>query len=130
LVEVTGGTIGTSWHDHENDLIAGMSQVAYGGGVGSAKDNNGNKYQRIDKGLHPTCTCNAATRAGIVLDPFMGSGTVALVARRLSRHYLGCDLNADYVAMANRRLAETDPYQDKVRDGFTQHSLFAEDVTP
>lgn len=43
---------------------------------------------------------------GIVLDPFMGSGTTALVARRLGRHYLGCDINAEYVRLANERLAE------------------------
>lgn len=46
---------------------------------------------------------------GIVLDPFMGSGTTALVARKLGRHYLGCDLNPEYVRLALDRLAE--PYQ-------------------
>ena len=35
----------------------------------------------------------------------MGSGTTALVARRLGRHYVGCDVNAEYVALANERLA-------------------------
>jgi site-specific DNA-methyltransferase (cytosine-N4-specific) len=42
---------------------------------------------------------------GIILDPFMGSGTTALVARQLGRHFLGCDVNAEYVALANERLA-------------------------
>ncbi len=54
----------------------------------------------------PTCSCEAPTRAGVVLDPFLGSGTTALVSRRLGRHYVGCDLNPDYVALAKRRLAE------------------------
>ncbi len=40
---------------------------------------------------------------GIVLDPFMGSGTTALVACKLHRHFAGCDLNPDYVAMAMKR---------------------------
>ena len=44
--------------------------------------------------------------AGAVLDPFVGSGTTALVARKLGRHYVGIDLNEDYVAMANKRLSE------------------------
>jgi len=44
----------------------------------------------------------------IVCDPFMGSGTTALVARRNNRQYIGCDINADYVDLANRRLAK--PY--------------------
>ena len=41
---------------------------------------------------------------GIVFDPFMGSGTVALVARNNGRNYLGCELNSDYVILANERL--------------------------
>lgn len=43
---------------------------------------------------------------GTVLDPFMGSGTTALVARRLGRRAVGVELNADYCAMAARRLGQ------------------------
>lgn len=61
----------------------------------------------------------------VVLDPFMGSGTTAKVARNLSRHYIGCDISAEYVTLAKRRLADTDPYQaTAVAPGVTQHSLF------
>jgi DNA modification methylase len=42
---------------------------------------------------------------GLVLDPFMGSGTTAIVARENLRYYIGSELNAKYVAMARRRLA-------------------------
>jgi len=52
------------------------------------------------------CNCNAPTHAGVVLDPFVGSGTTALVARKLGRHYIGIDLNEDYCEMANKRLSE------------------------
>lgn len=45
---------------------------------------------------------------GIVADPFLGSGTTLLVAKKLGRHYLGCDLNSDYVKMARKRLAAVD----------------------
>lgn len=41
---------------------------------------------------------------GIVYDPFMGSGTTALVARMLGRSYLGSELNADYIKIASDRL--------------------------
>lgn len=41
---------------------------------------------------------------GIVLDPFMGAGTTALVARKLNRNYLGFELNPDYIKIANKRL--------------------------
>lgn len=76
---------------------------------GVSMRNDANNYRQkathTDKGIHPTCTCNAATRAGVVFDPFMGSGTTALVARRLGRHYLGCELNPKYAALANTRLS-------------------------
>lgn len=41
---------------------------------------------------------------GIVLDPFMGAGTTAIVARKLNRNYIGFELNTDYVGIANNRL--------------------------
>lgn len=41
----------------------------------------------------------------IVIDPFMGSGTVATVARQQGRSYLGIELNPDYVKLAEERLA-------------------------
>ncbi len=42
----------------------------------------------------------------VVLDPFMGSGTTALVARRLGRKSVGIELNAEYCALAARRLQQ------------------------
>lgn len=43
---------------------------------------------------------------GIVLDPFMGAGTTAVVARKLGRNYLGIELNSGYIKMAERRMAQ------------------------
>lgn len=45
-------------------------------------------------------------RSGIVLDPFMGSGTVAKVARFLGRDFIGIEINSDYIKIANKRLAQ------------------------
>lgn len=53
------------------------------------------------------CGCNAPFEPGIVLDPFAGSGTTLVVARELSRRYLGCDVNPEYVELARRRLSGT-----------------------
>ena len=41
-----------------------------------------------------------------MLDPFMGSGSTALAAVRTERHYVGFDTDPDYVALAERRIAE------------------------
>jgi site-specific DNA-methyltransferase (cytosine-N4-specific) len=49
----------------------------------------------------------AGSRPGdIVFDPFMGAGTVAAVATRLGRHWLGCELNPEYAAMQTPRVAQ------------------------
>lgn len=49
---------------------------------------------------------NASSRPGdLVLDPFLGSGTTAVVARRLGRHFVGTELNADYCRLALKRLS-------------------------
>jgi site-specific DNA-methyltransferase (adenine-specific)/modification methylase len=42
----------------------------------------------------------------LVLDPFMGSGTTAAAAKKLGRHFIGFEQEADYVAIANRRVAK------------------------
>lgn len=46
-------------------------------------------------------------KGGIVLDPFMGAGTTALVARRLDRQFIGIELNANYIQLAQDRLAQS-----------------------
>jgi DNA modification methylase len=43
---------------------------------------------------------------GIVLDPFMGSGTTALVARQLGRRFIGIELKEECIPIAERRLQE------------------------
>lgn len=54
--------------------------------------------------LVETCLLAGSPCGGLVLDPFVGSGTVPLVAERLGRSYLGIDCVADYCRMARRRM--------------------------
>lgn len=61
-------------------------------------------------------------KGGLVLDPFMGSGTTAMVAKKLSRDYLGIELNPEYIKIAERSiLSEREPVLMKtlkdVQDG-------------
>ncbi len=60
-------------------------------------------YKKIDKG-YTDCGCNAGFKGGIVLDPFMGSGTTAVVAKKLGRSYMGIELNPKYIEMAEKRI--------------------------
>lgn len=41
---------------------------------------------------------------GLILDPFMGAGTTAVVAKKLNRNYIGFELNAEYIKIAEKRL--------------------------
>lgn len=48
-------------------------------------------------------------QGGAVLDPFMGAGTTGVVAKKLGRHYLGIELNPEYIKMAEARIAGVTP---------------------
>lgn len=62
-----------------------------------------NKY--LDEGLVKQCQCDTnETKAGIVFDPFMGSGTTAQVALQHGRQYLGCELNKEYEKLQQERI--------------------------
>ena len=66
--------------------------------------------EMIDKGFQPTCNCNAGTTSGIVLDPFVGSGTTVMVANHLGRKGIGLDLNFKYLKdNAKERIATVQP---------------------
>jgi len=52
------------------------------------------------------CILAGAPVGGVVLDPFMGSGTTAQVAQSLGRQYLGCELNPEYAPLQKKRLAQ------------------------
>ncbi|HIE5094757.1 site-specific DNA-methyltransferase [Stenotrophomonas maltophilia] len=55
------------------------------------------------------CILAGAPAGGVVLDPFMGAGTTAVVAERLGRQWLGCELNPEYAAIAQTRIQQQQP---------------------
>lgn len=50
--------------------------------------------------------CIAATKNGVVLDPFMGSGTTAIAAKALGREWIGIEISKKYCTIADKRLKE------------------------
>ncbi len=48
--------------------------------------------------------CIVSTNAKVILDPFVGSGTTAVVARALGRKYIGIDISPEYCRMSKERL--------------------------
>ncbi len=65
------------------------------------------RYEVVRDGMRlaPGCDCDGGTRPGVVLDPFFGTGTVAVVAEQLGRDWLGIELNPDYARLAEQRIA-------------------------
>lgn len=51
-----------------------------------------------------SCDCNAGWKPGIILDPFMGSGTTGMVAQMLGRNFIGIGINPDYCKIAEARI--------------------------
>ena len=54
--------------------------------------------------LAETCILAGCPVGGVVLDPFLGSGTTAAVAKALNRRYVGIELNPEYCALAKKRI--------------------------
>jgi DNA modification methylase len=68
---------------------------------------DGKNYRHVTRGTDRWSDCgHGAYRPGRVLDCFVGSGTTALVARRMGRQAIGIDLSADYLTIAARRLQQ------------------------
>lgn len=66
-------------------------------------------YYNDHKTVKPLSICEylislTTTEGAFVFDPFVGSGTTALAAKKLGRKYIGIDINKEYVELANRRL--------------------------
>ena len=47
----------------------------------------------------------------IVLDPFVGSGSTAVAAKKSGRKYLGCDISNEYCIIAEQRITSTEEYK-------------------
>ena len=48
-----------------------------------------------------------------ILDPFLGSGTTAVMAKKLQRHFIGFEQDKDYIKLAKKRLKNTNPLSDE-----------------
>ncbi len=100
VVKKGGGSTGKSWHDHSDDLGVGMSQT------GKAElEKQGGEYYSKTTGW-TDCGCGEKFEGGIVLDPFMGAFTTALVAYQNRRNYVGCELSPEYIKLGERRLKD------------------------
>lgn len=64
---------------------------------------DGAHFATFPEALVEPCVLAGSRPGDVVFDPFMGSGTVASVAQRLGRRWLGAELNPDYIALQAER---------------------------
>ena len=64
----------------------------------------GGHYAAYPPKLVETCLLAGCPKNGVVLDPFIGSGTTGMVAKQLDRHYVGIELNPEYKELAEARI--------------------------
>ena len=64
----------------------------------------GGHYAAYPPKLVETCLLAGCPEGGIVLDPFMGSGTTGMVASQMGRHFVGIELNPEYTELAYKRI--------------------------
>ncbi|MDQ5906726.1 MAG: hypothetical protein QG590_1208, partial [Pseudomonadota bacterium] len=60
-------------------------------------------FATFPKALVEPCILAGSRPGDIIFDPFLGSGTVAQVAQRLGRHWIGCELNPEYIDLQHDR---------------------------
>lgn len=98
--EAIGGTKGHSWHDHSADMEKG-----------NVKKQTGSEYNTYKRGNfigYSDCGCDHSNGwdSGIVLDPFIGSGTTALVALKQRKRFIGIEIKQEYIDMSYKRIAK------------------------
>ena len=70
------------------------------------KPYKGSHFAVFPPDLIEPCIKAGSEEGDIVLDPFMGSGTTAVVSKSLGRHYIGCELHEEYGKLIQKRLSE------------------------
>ena len=62
------------------------------------------------------CILAGSEKGDVVIDPFMGSGTTAAVAKSLGRDYIGCELHEDYGNLIQKRVNEYKPVSEVAQE--------------
>ena len=94
----------------------------------SMPENTDHPTQKPEK-LYAKLILASSKPGDIVFDPFLGSGTASVVAKKLGRHFLGVELSEEYCLFAQKRLlrAEKDKSIQGYKDGvFWERNSLAE----
>lgn len=104
---IPGQSKGTHREDREDTDYHPLGRNKRDVWVQSVASYEGAHFAVFPAGLIRPCVLAGCPPDGIVLDPFMGSGTVAEVCIEEGRRFLGIELNPDYIALAEKRIDDT-----------------------
>ena len=84
----------------------------------SMPENTDHPTQKPEK-LYAKLILASSEKGDVIFDPFLGSGTSSVVAKKLGRNYCGIEMNEEYCIWAEKRLlmAESDPSIQGYSDG-------------
>jgi DNA modification methylase len=108
--EAYAALLGKDWADYDADEAEGRGHFALADGSRSSqrcvkRNAPSVTAEYVTKGWQASCACDAGEPVpAVVLDPFAGAGTTAMVAAKLGRDSIGAELNPDYIAIAERRI--------------------------
>ena len=86
------------------NLPTGKRTGRYQGGGETVDVRRGPCAHFREAGWTPRCACDAGHVPGLVLDPFLGSGTTGIVALREGRRFVGVEVSPEYAVIARRRM--------------------------
>lgn len=93
----------------------------------SMAENTEHPTQKPEKLLAKLILASTKT-GGIVLDPFLGSGTTSVVAKKLGRRFIGIEIDKYYACLAEKRLLDAD--DNKVVQGYEYGVFWERNSTP
>lgn len=99
------GAHGLSKEDRETSKITAQQFNEWAVGIWGIRKAESPHPAAFPPGLVERLVTLWSCKGDLIFDPFIGSGTTAIEAQRLSRHFFGCDTSPEYVALANRGLS-------------------------
>jgi len=106
---------GKKYNDPENMIYGGIGSIYKSDGKRNKRDVwtlpsqpfKDAHFAVMPEALVEPCILAGSKADDFILDPFAGSGTVGVVAKKHNRNFIGIELNTDYAKIANNRINET-----------------------